>query len=45
MAYINGRKIYEDEFEFERTLNVTENNTVLVNNELIKNDLFYLPNL
>lgn len=40
---LGGKFINKTSLNFERTLNVTENNAVIVNNEIVKNDLFDLP--
>ena len=40
---MGGKFIKKTSLNSERTLNVMENNTVIVNNDLVKNDLFYLP--
>lgn len=42
-ASIGGKFINKTVLSSERTLNVTENNTVVINDEFIKNDRFILP--
>lgn len=41
---IGGRYEPQVKINSERTLTVTENNTTIVNNDLLKDGLFYLPN-